>query len=551
MIDLAASDDAGDDVVEDLLLHVQSRSRIAALAVVEEDRVGRARDRRLEVGVRVHDVRRLAAEFERDLLEVAGSGLDDQLADLSRACERDLVDVVVGRQRGAGIAEASDDVDDARGEPSLQQQLAEPERGQRRLLGGLQHDGACARQNRSELPRRHQQREVPRDDLPNHADRLAEGVREVLAGRRERRDRNGRALDLRRPARHIPEQVRRQRDVGGPRDRERLPVVERLEHRELVAVLLDQIGDLPDQPAAIGRVHPPPRRIVVERPPRGAHRAVDVLSLAHRDLGERLLGRGVDRRKSLARGGLDPIAIDQELVRGLYEAVRLLLAGYGNCHHHLLSAREPTSRTTRVSAHGSPFVTTEQPEFSVVIQTAPRVSFQSTMPRTRDELSAGEWAVLALLREEPAHGFALARAMAPDGEVGQVWAMRRPLVYRALETLEQRELIRPAPSRAARGRSARSSRSRRRDAGGDRVAGRAGEPRPGRPLAADAEALVHQPARRATRRRCSTRSASSSQLRPIVWRPPWTRARGSTARSSCGAFTLRRPRFSRTRTDRP
>ena len=59
--------------------------------------------------------------------------------------------------------------------------------------------------------------------------------------------------------------------------------------------------------------------------------------------------------------------------------------------------------------------------------------------------------MLALLREEPAHGFALARAMAPDGEVGQVWAMRRPLVYRALETLEQRDLIRPAgtvPSRS-------------------------------------------------------------------------------------------------------
>ncbi len=73
------------------------------------------------------------------------------------------------------------------------------------------------------------------------------------------------------------------------------------------------------------------------------------------------------------------------------------------------------------------------------------------MPRAREELSAGEWAVLALLSEEPAHGFALARAMASDGEVGQVWAMRRPLVYRALETLEQRELIRPAgtvPSRS-------------------------------------------------------------------------------------------------------
>lgn len=65
------------------------------------------------------------------------------------------------------------------------------------------------------------------------------------------------------------------------------------------------------------------------------------------------------------------------------------------------------------------------------------------MPPPRDELSAGEWAVLALLTEEPAHGFALARAMAPEGEVGQVWSLRRPLVYRALETLERLELIRP------------------------------------------------------------------------------------------------------------
>lgn len=64
------------------------------------------------------------------------------------------------------------------------------------------------------------------------------------------------------------------------------------------------------------------------------------------------------------------------------------------------------------------------------------------MPSARDELSAGEWAVLAVLTEQPAHGFAIARTMAPDGEVGQVWALRRPLVYRALEALERRDLIR-------------------------------------------------------------------------------------------------------------
>jgi DNA-binding PadR family transcriptional regulator len=65
------------------------------------------------------------------------------------------------------------------------------------------------------------------------------------------------------------------------------------------------------------------------------------------------------------------------------------------------------------------------------------------MPRPRNQLTAGEWAILALLDEAPAHGFALSRAMAPGGEVGRVWDMRRPLVYRALDTLQRLELVRP------------------------------------------------------------------------------------------------------------
>ena len=41
--------------------------------------------------------------------------------------------------------------------------------------------------------------------------------------------------------------------------REGLAVVKRLEHRELVGVLLDELGDAPDEPAAIRRVHASPR----------------------------------------------------------------------------------------------------------------------------------------------------------------------------------------------------------------------------------------------------------------------------------------------------
>jgi DNA-binding PadR family transcriptional regulator len=68
------------------------------------------------------------------------------------------------------------------------------------------------------------------------------------------------------------------------------------------------------------------------------------------------------------------------------------------------------------------------------------------------ELAPGEWSVLALLSDAPAHGWALAESMARDGEIGRVWAVGRPLVYRALELLESRRLIEPVGTeRGARG----------------------------------------------------------------------------------------------------
>jgi PadR family transcriptional regulator AphA len=57
--------------------------------------------------------------------------------------------------------------------------------------------------------------------------------------------------------------------------------------------------------------------------------------------------------------------------------------------------------------------------------------------RVKHDLLAGEWAVLALLCEEPRHGYAIAGLMAPDGEVGRVWSLRRPMTYRALASLQK------------------------------------------------------------------------------------------------------------------
>jgi DNA-binding PadR family transcriptional regulator len=53
------------------------------------------------------------------------------------------------------------------------------------------------------------------------------------------------------------------------------------------------------------------------------------------------------------------------------------------------------------------------------------------------DLSPGEWAVLGAVAEGPTHGFAVAQLLAPHGELGRVWTVRRPLVYQALQKLEQ------------------------------------------------------------------------------------------------------------------
>ena len=60
------------------------------------------------------------------------------------------------------------------------------------------------------------------------------------------------------------------------------------------------------------------------------------------------------------------------------------------------------------------------------------------------EWALPEWTVLAVLREGPAHGFAIAALTAPTGALGRVWQLPRPVVYRALSRLEAAGLAAPA-----------------------------------------------------------------------------------------------------------
>ncbi|MGY4433470.1 hypothetical protein ACVWWO_005947 [Bradyrhizobium sp. F1.13.1] len=111
---LAELGDAADELLVDRLLDEQPGAGAADLPRIGEHRHRGARHGGIEIGVREHDVRRLAAELERDTLEVAGRGANDRLARDMRAGEGNLVDVVMcGKRRARGLAEARHDIDDA------------------------------------------------------------------------------------------------------------------------------------------------------------------------------------------------------------------------------------------------------------------------------------------------------------------------------------------------------------------------------------------------------------------------------------------------------
>jgi len=72
------------------------------------------------------------------------------------------------------------------------------------------------------------------------------------------------------------------------------------------------------------------------------------------------------------------------------------------------------------------------------------------------ELSLTEWLVLGLACEGPTHGFAIARLLAHQGELGQVWRVPKPVIYRGLTRLEQLGLVRTVGEQATSVGPARS-----------------------------------------------------------------------------------------------
>ena len=106
-----------DELIIDIFLDVDSRSRAAALSLIEEDSKIDPRNRVVDIRVLEHDVRALATKLQGNLLEIRpGGSLHDLTAYDGAAGESHLIHVHVRGKSGAGdLAEARDDVDDAWG----------------------------------------------------------------------------------------------------------------------------------------------------------------------------------------------------------------------------------------------------------------------------------------------------------------------------------------------------------------------------------------------------------------------------------------------------
>ena len=272
-------------------LEEQAGTGAANLALTRKNREERILESVVVVGIRKHDVRALAAEFERDLFEIRGGGGKDFATGVTSSGESDFIHQrTLGEARAHRTAQSIHELRDAGWESRLVDQLEKQRGGEWRELGGLE-DAAIPRcQTRSQLPCGHEKRVIPRNDLAADSDRLAHGLANYV-----------RVSDFK----CLPVRLRGKSGVvaeagGGIRDieagfTERLAAVARFHFGKLDNARLDEIGEFEKATCPLWSWSPGPWTIV-EGFAGGSHRFVHILNRGVRHLAElRVLGGVVKR----------------------------------------------------------------------------------------------------------------------------------------------------------------------------------------------------------------------------------------------------------------
>ena len=102
--------------------------------------------------------------------------MHDQPARRGLARERDLCDARIGCERFSSLgAKSVDDVENTGGQ-KIANKVHQHHEAHGRLLGWLHDDAVAGRDRGGNLPGRHEDREVPRDDLSDDAEWLVEVI---------------------------------------------------------------------------------------------------------------------------------------------------------------------------------------------------------------------------------------------------------------------------------------------------------------------------------------------------------------------------------------
>ena len=219
-----------------------------------EDSGDDAVDGLLEIRIVENDIRGLAAELQRDMLDAACRKLINVLARSTAAGEGDFGDIRMRDEWLSNfISVTGHDIHDTWRKAGLFEQLTESESRDGGELRGLPYDGISCGECRSELPRGKHQWRIPGGDRRHHTERLL--AREVehtwlVAG-------NDAAFDLVRKAAKVVEPLRKVMKLC-PHFEKELSVVGGLNFREPVCFTGHDIAEPPKQgaPRSGGQLSP-------------------------------------------------------------------------------------------------------------------------------------------------------------------------------------------------------------------------------------------------------------------------------------------------------
>ena len=204
----------------------------------------------------------------------------------------------MSHHRRAGIAPTGNDVHHTRRQTCVTNQLRKFQRGDGCALRRFQHNGVSQRKSRSEFPRQHQQREIPRNHLANDAKRFQITTR-------------CRILQLIRPAGVVEEMRGRHRHIEVARLADRLTAIKRFRHCKLPRSILQQPCQTIEILPALRPLQFRPRRKSFRRCRVGR---IDIRSVRHRDFRNLLLIPRADRIEPLLRFRSHKLAVDENPV---------------------------------------------------------------------------------------------------------------------------------------------------------------------------------------------------------------------------------------------